>query len=226
MAKLPHAVAGGSNSRRPDVRCRGERRIVNALQRHADRGRAEESARGLRPDGTEAMWKGRAWWRAPPAAWRPDPERRPRAACRDPRDRGTSLALPALLDDRPCRAVGARRTAGEREWLGIRPLLQYGELLAQIEQWPDLQHAPMVTAAQADETGPRGSQCWRELRTCSSLRSWRIVACCVTSSSPPRREALRGQVGLIHIEVKLVDAFRCERRFKRSQYGPAVSVVP
>jgi len=137
--------------------------IVNALQRHAAVVVQKSLHEGFGLTVTEAMWKGRPLVASATGGIQDQiVDGTHGLLVPDPRNvREFDTALRRLLDDRPF-AEQLGRNARERvreEYLGVRHLLQYEQLLACIERWPDLEHAPTVTAAQADGALTRGVQC-------------------------------------------------------------------
>jgi trehalose synthase len=114
--------------------------IVNALQRHAAVVVQKSLHEGFGLTVTEAMWKGRPIVASAVGGIQDQiADGVHGLLINDPHDLGAfNAALRRLLEDCPL-AEGLGRCARERarqEYLGVRHLLQYERLLAEIESWP------------------------------------------------------------------------------------------
>ena len=114
--------------------------IVNALQRHAAVIVQKSLHEGFGLTVTEAMWKGRPIVASATGGIQDQiADGVHGLLVDDPHDlRAFGAAVRRLLDDRPCAeqlGCNARERAGQ-EYLGLRHVLQYAQLLGQIENWP------------------------------------------------------------------------------------------
>ena len=115
--------------------------IVNALQRHAAVIVQKSIYEGFGLTVTEAMWKGRPIVASATGGIQDQiTDGVHGLLIADPLDRPAFVAATRrFLEDRPF-AEQLGRNAHERarqEYLGVRHLLQYGQLLARVEHWPE-----------------------------------------------------------------------------------------
>jgi trehalose synthase len=115
--------------------------IVNALQRHAAVIVQKSLHEGFGLTVTEAMWKGRPIVASATGGIQDQiTDGVHGLLIADPYDlRACNLAIRRLLEDRPfAEQVGSNaRERVRQEYLGLRHVVQYEQLVAKIEQWPE-----------------------------------------------------------------------------------------